>query len=197
MAKKDLIKKFIAGLFFVFSLAMIAGVIFIIGLGKGFTEPRFTMTAYFREVGGLGIGAPVRLSGVTVGTVGDINFLEKDMQGRSVVVTLSLFKKYQSHLRKSVRIAIITEGVLGEKIIEITTDPRFYRKDLSKPIIGADPLDVQSLAEKFGDAASALSQTSDSIDSIVDEMRIVANSMKRILNRVEQRIIEGNLFNLF
>jgi len=197
MAKHDWIKQFVAGLFFIVSITLIAGVIFVIGVERGFTEPKFTMTAYFREVGGLGVGAPVRLSGVTVGNVENIDFLENDMQGRSVEVTLLIYEKYREQLHKSVRIAIITEGVLGEKIVEITTDPRFWRQDLSNPIIGVDPLDVLSLAEKFGDAASALSDTSDSIDTIIGEMRVVTMSIKRILNRVEQRIIEGNLFKVF
>lgn len=197
MIRKDFIKKFSAGIFFILCVAMIAGVIFGLGIEKGFTEPKFKMTVLFRKVGGLTIGAPVHLSGVTVGTVADIDFLEEEVAGRGVAVRLKLFKKYQKQLRKSVRFAVITEGVLGEKMIEITSRPNFQRADLEEPVIGVDPLDVQNLAETFGEAAVALLETSKTIDSVIDEMREISGDIGRLLGRIEQRVIDGNLFRMF
>ncbi len=197
MGKKDVLKRFFAGFFFLICVALIVGAIFVIGVEKGFMEPKFHMTVVFHEVGGLAIGAPVRLSGVTVGTVGDIDFLDNPIEGRSIKVDLSLFEKYRKQLHKSTRIAIITQGVLGEKIVEIKTDSSFYRADLSRELIGEDPLDVQNLAETFGDAARSLSEASRSIDSIIIEIQLLSSAVKRVLNRIEQRIIEGNLFKVF
>ena len=93
MKKKDLIKKFSAGIFFFACVVMIVGVVFVLGLEKGFTEPKFRMTVVFHKVGGLAIGAPVRLSGVTVGTVSDIDFLDEEISDRSVTVGLNLSLK--------------------------------------------------------------------------------------------------------
>ena len=197
MRKEDLIKKFSAGMFFFACIVMIVGVVFVLGLEKGFTEPKFRMTVVFNKVGGLAIGAPVRLSGVTVGTVSDIDFLDEEIAGRSVTVGLNLYKKYHKQLRKSIRFAVITEGVLGEKIIEITSRPDFYRDNLEAPVVGEDPLDVQNLAETFGEAAVALLKTSKTIDLIIDDMREISGDIKRLLMRIEQRIIDGNLFKVF
>ena len=197
MGRHDVIKRAAAAVFFLACIALIVGVIFVLGIEKGFTEAKFQMTALFKKVGGLAIGAPVRVSGVTVGTVADIDFLKDDIEGRTVKVDLSLYTKYKSQLLKSTKVAIITEGVLGEKIVEITTRPGFHRGDLSKPIIGQDPLDVQNLAETFGDAARSLSEASRSIHAMMDELEILATSFNRVLNRIEQRIIDGNLFKVF
>lgn len=197
MGQKDFFKKFFAGLFFIGCVVMISGMVFILGLEKGFTEPKFTMKAVFHEIGGLNVGAPVRLSGVTVGTVADIGFLEQEMDGRGVWVELRLFKKFEKVLRKSSEIAIITEGVLGEKIVEIKTTPDFYRADLNVPVVGVDPLDVQNLAETFGEAAVALLESSQSFETISQEMLRISGSTKRLLNRIEMRIIDGNLFKVF
>ena len=160
MEQNDFIKKFLAGLFLILCLGGIGVVIFVIGIEKGLTQPKFQMTVVFSKVGGLTIGAPVRLSGVTVGTVKDI-------------------------------------GVLGEKVLEITTSPGFRRTDLSRPVIGIDPLDVQNLTETFGDAAGSLLQTSKAIDDMIREIKDISGSTKRLLNRVEQRVIDGNLFKVF
>jgi phospholipid/cholesterol/gamma-HCH transport system substrate-binding protein len=197
MRQKDFIKKFSAGIFFFACIVMIVGVVFVLGLEKGFTEPKFKMTVLFHKVGGLAIGAPVRLSGVTVGTVSDIDFLDEEVDDRSVTVSLNLYKKYYKQLRKSERFAVITEGVLGEKIIEITSRPDFFRNNLEEPVVGEDPLDVQDLAETFGDAAVALLKTSETIDSIIKDMREISGDIRRLLNRIEQRIIDGNLFKVF
>jgi len=197
MHGKDTTKKLFAGIFFVLSIALLVGVIFVMGVEKGLTEPKFELTVLFNKVGGLTMGAPVRLSGVTVGTVSDIDFIEQEVNGRGVKVILSLFNKYQSQVHKSIKFAIITEGVLGEKIIEITTDPDFYLDDLTQPFIGQDPLDVQNLAETFGESAEALLETSKEISGMTKEIGEISIVVRRLLNRIEQRIIEGNLFKIF
>jgi phospholipid/cholesterol/gamma-HCH transport system substrate-binding protein len=163
MQHKDQFKKIAAGVFLFFCIMMIVFVIFTIGLEKGFTEPKTYMTILFRKVGGLMLGAPVRLSGVTVGTVSNIDFLNDDLYDRSVKVTLSLYKKYEPQLHKSSRVEIVTEGVLGEKMVEISVKPSFYREDLTRPIVGEDPLEAGDLAETFDATADALLHTSEEI----------------------------------
>ena len=197
MEKKYFIRKFVAGLFFIGCLLMIAGIVFVIGVEKGLTESKFKMTVLYQEVGGLVIGAPVRLSGVIVGAVTDVDFLAQEIEGRSVKVELSLYEKYKYQVHKSVNVAIVTEGVLGEKFIEITTDPNYWQEDLSQPVVGEDPLDMQNLAETFGESAVALLETSKAVDTMTKELKRISITTKRLLNRIEQRIIDGNLFKVF
>ena len=197
MGKKDVIKKLVAGGFFVGCIAMLVIVIFVIGVQRGFNEEKFEMTSLFRNIGGLNAGAPVRLSGVTVGTVADINFLDEEVEERGVKVTMRIYKKYERQLYKSTKVAIVTEGVLGEKIIEISITPGSHRASLTEPIIGEDPLDVQDLAETFGQVADALLASTENIETIIGQMEAVSVTAKRLLNRIEQRVIDGTLFKVF
>ena len=197
MGKKDWLKKFVAGIFFIVCTALLIGVIFVIGLQKGFSEPKFKMSALFTNIGGLYWGAPVRMAGVTVGTVSNINFLDQEIEGRTVQVTMDVLKKYERQFHKCTKIGIITEGVLGEKIIEITITPGFYRDSLSAPIIGEDPLDVQNMAESFGQVADSLLKSTENIETIITQMENISITTKRLLNRIEQRVIDGTLFKVF
>jgi len=198
-------------------------VIFIIGKDKGFTQPKFKIPVLFGDVGGMVEGAPVQLAGVNVGTVSDINFLPSSFQGRRVKVVLSIFDRYKNQLGQNVRFAIKTEGILGEKLVEIKVDERGKKLDLSQPIIGEDPLNVQDLAEVFSDTAESftktsedfnkvdiqelsrvlaetaqsLSTTSKGVNTILTEMNYISIKSKRLLDRLEQGVIDGNLFKVF
>ena len=197
MEKRDFVKRLYAGIFFLIGIALILVVILAIGIEKGITQPKFEAKVLFREVGGLSVGAPIRLFGVNIGAVGKIDFLDEEIGGRGVLVTMNIFRRYRKQLEKASRVAIKTEGLLGGKIVAINTDEGNERIDLNRPIIGEDPLDVQDLAESFGDTATSLTETSKNINSIIKEMQYISRTSKRLLDRIEERIIEGNLFKVF
>jgi phospholipid/cholesterol/gamma-HCH transport system substrate-binding protein len=223
MEQKEFMVKFFAGIFFLLGLGLILMVIFTIGKNKGFTQPKFQVEVLFRDVGGLIEGAPVQLAGVSVGTVSDINFLDREFQGRRVKVRLNIFDKYKRQMEQEVRFVIRTEGILGEKMIEINVGKGGKVVDLSQPIIGEDPLNVQDIAEVFSDAAESFTETSDifnkidmqglsevlsetanslsltskGVNEILEEMYYISIKSKRLLDRLEQRVIDGNLFKVF
>lgn len=195
--KRDFVKKLYAGIFFIIGLCLILAVIYAIGMEKGFMQPKFQMKVLFKEVGGLSVGAPIRLSGVNVGTVGRIDFMETKIEGRGVAVTMNVFSRFRRQLERSEKIAIKTEGLLGGKLIEISTNQTGEIIDVSLPVFGKDPMDVQNIMTTFQSSASSLNETSQAIDSMIVELRSSSKTFKRILDRIEQRIIDGDLFKIF
>jgi len=223
MDRRDLHKKYLAGIFFLAGILLIFAFIVTIGKDKGFAEPKFRITVLFRNIGGLNEGTPVRLSGVNVGSVDKIKFLEEEIYGRRVQVTMDIFKKFKGQLAKATRIVIQTEGVLGEKLVEVYVIENEPRLDLTNPIIGHDPMEVQDLASVFtraaesftktsdnlskidveelsktmGDTSEALLTTAQSINAIMAELQDISRKAKRLLDRLEQKVIEGDLFRVF
>ena len=173
MEKKKL-RRIFSGIFFLAGLGLILSVIFIIGKERGLVQPKFQVSVLFRDVGGLIEGAPVQLAGVQVGAVADIRFLDQEFQDRLVKVKLNIFDKYKRQLDQNVRFAIKTEGILGEKLIEIHVSSHGEKIDLNKPIIGEDPLNVQDLAEVFADAAEAFTRTSEDFNKVDIQESILA-----------------------
>ncbi len=223
MDKKEFIKQFLAGVFFFVGIFLILMFIFFLGRDKGLAQAKFQVVVLYQNVGGLMEGAPVRLAGVNVGSVDNVDFLEQEVDSRRVKVTLNIFSRYKEQLEKDLKFAVKTEGILGEKLVEIDVLGEAPKLDLTRPVIGEDPIDVQDLAEVFGEAAEsftrtaeqlnkidiltltevmgetsqALLTTSERINDIMGELEEITFKSKRILDRVEQRIIEGNLFKVF
>ncbi len=197
MDKKDNFKKFIAGIFFLLLLGLTGFVIMVIGIEKGFSQPKFTVTALFHRVDGLAVGAPIRLSGVNVGVVGKIEFLEDKLNGRGVAVAMNIFKKYQRQIEKSTQVAIKTEGVLGGKLVEFSSDAKGPLLDLNFPVEGQDPIDVQDLYGVFTDAATTFNRTYTMMESMMQEFQGFSRPARRLMDRLEEKVMEGNLFKVF
>lgn len=223
MEKNTFLRNFLSGIFFLGGIVLIFGIIFMIGKDKGFIQPKFQIEVLFRDVGGLIEGAPVQLAGVNIGTVSDISFLDKKVEGRQVRVEISIFNRYKKQLIQDVRFSIKTEGILGEKLVEIHSDEGGVQVDLNQPVIGQDPLNVQDLAQVFSNAAEAFTNTSKDfrkvdvvklsealeetaqalvatskgLNTILAEMHYISIKSKRLLDRIEQRIIDGDLFKVF
>jgi len=77
--------------------------------------PTYQVQAYFDNLGGLKVRAPVKSSGVVVGRVSGISF---DNERFQAVVTLDLEAKYEFPTDSSV--SILTSGLLGEQYIGVT-----------------------------------------------------------------------------
>ncbi|MBI5023661.1 MAG: MCE family protein [Candidatus Omnitrophica bacterium] len=223
MDKKELTKELLAGLFFFLGIFLLVTFVIILGGNKGLAQSRFQVTVLYRNVGGLMEGAPVRLSGVNVGTVDRIEFLNQEFDGRRVEVTLNILSQYRKQLENNLRFTIQTEGILGEKLIEIDVLREGPRVDLKNSVIGEDPLDVEDMAEVFAKAAESFTATADQlskidvvglsrvledssrsllvtsrgINEIMEELQEITKKTKRLLDRVEQKVIEGNLFKVF
>ena len=197
MLKDDVIKQFWAGMFFLVGVVIVAGVIFFIGFNKGFSQPKTTMVVLFDKVGGLDEGAPVRLSGVTVGLVDSIGFLKEEVTGRGIEVELSVYKKFEDQVRLSTRVSVQTEGVLGSKYIEIGRRSDQKTLDIDRPVLGEPMLDVYDIAEVLRDTAQGFNQTTQDISTIMAELKHMSRKSKRILDRVEQRLIDGTLIKVF
>ncbi len=191
------IKRFFAGLFFIIGIGLIGGFIFLIGFDRGLTQPKFQKIVLFNEVGGLIEGAPIRISGVNVGVVGNIDFLNEPIEGRRLKVTLDIFKKYEFQFRQCSRVSIRTEGVLGQKFIEISEDHTHKMFDVTKPIVGEDPLDVEDMAAVITRTAISIQKTSEDVNNVLTEWKYISRKTKRLLNRVEYKLVEGDLFKIF
>src|SRR5262249_59218328 len=63
-------------------------------------------------------GATVRLAGVQIGRV--TNVVLPPEPGGKVTVVLTIARRFENRIRKDSEARIVTQGVLGDKLVEIT-----------------------------------------------------------------------------
>lgn len=98
----------------------------------------YTLTASFSNVGGLKERAPVKLGGVVVGRVKEINL---DVESYMAVVSLSMFENKGIYPETS-SLSILTSGLLGEQYIGLT--PGFIDDDIEMLADGDSIEDTKS-----------------------------------------------------
>jgi phospholipid/cholesterol/gamma-HCH transport system substrate-binding protein len=149
-------------------------------LQKGWTvKSRFHFTAGVKK------HAPVRLSGVDVGEVKDLQMI----YGDETIIEMTLWIQDGVKMRRDSTAYVTTLGMMGEKYIEIKagTDKSEWAQD-GQLIQGADPMRLEDLLEMG-------TKIGDSIDKMAKDISKLANNVDRTVadNRVKIDNIFGNL----
>ena len=103
------------GVVSVVAIALAATMIFLLGSGGGFFWQRYSLKVLFDNVGGLKSGAPVRIAGVEVGKVSDVDFA-----GEKVDVTVEIAKEHRPRVTTGSRATLGQVSLLGESAVDIT-----------------------------------------------------------------------------
>ena len=109
--------EFLVGLFLLAGIGAFLILVFnVANIKVSSGSDTYTLTAHFSNVGGLKVRSPVKVGGVLIGRVSDI---ELDPQQLDALVTVEIDEKYK-HFPESSSIAIQTSGLLGEQYLALT-----------------------------------------------------------------------------
>ena len=103
------------GLLSIAALAMASTLIFLLSGEGGFAWQRYSVKTVFRDIAGLKEGAPVRVAGVEVGSVSDLNFI-----GDQVEVTMEVNEEHRSRITTQSRAVLGSVSLLGEAAVDIS-----------------------------------------------------------------------------
>jgi phospholipid/cholesterol/gamma-HCH transport system substrate-binding protein len=112
------------GVIVLVSTALLIGLLFLMtsASGGGVFQKHLTITSYFDNASGLKLGAPVALEGVTIGEVRRVSITtDPAKRFTPVMVVMRLSPRYQTSLRKDSVASLITSGVLGDTIVDISS----------------------------------------------------------------------------
>ena len=124
---------------------ILAGVLLSLKVaGLTFDDGRdsYTLFARFDNIGGLKVRSPIKIGGVVVGRVSDIQI---DTKTLAPVVEMQIQERYNS-LADTTTASILTSGLLGEQYIGLT--PGFSDEDMGTTVLKS--------GDRIGDTKSSI-----------------------------------------
>jgi len=167
------------GLFVLVALAILAGMILVFGDFDSLWTSHYTVAVHFPEAPGIMAGVPVKMSGVTIGSVQEVRF---DQQRGGVTVVVAVQQRYT--LRRDCRVRL-SRGLLGDAFIEfapgVSPEP-LPPGSVLDGVVAPDPMRV------VRDVQRSLDQTLRSFQATSQEWRRVAQNVNSLLETNHGRL---------
>lgn len=172
------------GIFILGTLVILAIGIFLIGDKDFLFSSTYTLKASFESVIGLNNGAQVRVGGIHKGTVRQI--LLPTSPDRELTVVMDLESSTREVVKEDSRAAIQTEGLLGNKYVEIS----FGSKEAPNvndgdSIEGVPPMDISDLLKKANEILDSTRESTDSLRNISSKINQGAGTLGALINDKE------------
>jgi phospholipid/cholesterol/gamma-HCH transport system substrate-binding protein len=168
-------------LFITLTLTLLFAGVFYIGGSEMRFQSTYKLQSQFQNVVGLNEGADVRVGGIHTGMVKKID-LPKRSDGK-VTVVMVMQSKTREIVRKDSVAAIKSEGLLGDKYVEIA-----FGTPNSEPLKDGDtipsqpPLDVSDLFAKANRLLESSGDTADNLQEITAKINEGRGSIGALLN---------------
>jgi len=147
--------------------------------------------------GAIKSGAAVKISGIKVGYVKDVEFMhgKKNKYGKNILVRLHLFidEKYRDTVRENAIFYITTAGILGELYVEVNPGD-FSRKELAdnSVVMGVAPprmdLMLTQASQLLDSASKMLNENGDLISDLLSESYTLIKSTNSIIKENKKKI---------
>lgn len=165
-------RRFRVGLVVLVALVFVMLSVFMVGRRANLFKKKLPFQTHFETAAGLVSGNPVRLNGVTIGNVLEVN-LSPDPADQSVGVVYEIDRKIVPRMRTGTRASIKTIGLLGDKYVDLAGgSPSEPQVPVGGEIAAAPGAGLEKLLEGGGDLLTDLSG--------------IARSLKNILGRTEE-----------
>jgi phospholipid/cholesterol/gamma-HCH transport system substrate-binding protein len=158
------------GIFVVTGTLILIVALYLMGSKQNLFGSTFSISANFYNVNGLMQGNNVRYSGIDVGTVESITIINDT----SVKVVMVIEKKIQPYIKRNALASIGTDGLMGNKLVNINSI-----KDHGKMIKEGDILEASKPIE-MEEMVKTLSSTN-------DNMKVITYNLKNITNKINSK----------
>jgi phospholipid/cholesterol/gamma-HCH transport system substrate-binding protein len=171
-------RAFRLGIFIVFTLAVLAAGVFLIGSRQFLFSSTYILKASFKNVAGLNNGAEVRVGGIDKGTVQQIQL--PTQPGGEMTVVMVMEQSTRKVIRKDSVASIQTEGLLGNKYVEVAFgSDNAPHVDDGSDIKSLPPLDISDLIKKTNDILDSTKNTMANVQESSDHVKDISAKIAR------------------
>lgn len=155
------------GMFVTLGVALLFAAVFYMGQQKNLLGSTFRLAAAFDNVRGLQAGNNVRFLGINVGTVNRIVILSDSL----VRVEMSIDKHTQPYIKKDAVCMIGTDGLMGNKIINIQSgNSAVGSVEDGEAIAAGKPIEADSILAHLQVASKQIAYLSGDLRSITGKI---------------------------
>jgi phospholipid/cholesterol/gamma-HCH transport system substrate-binding protein len=189
------------GLFVLAATALLVVVIFYV-TGAGALGPKYRLHVLLPEVDGLTVGAPVRLDGVEVGNVEKIAVAfpqpgQQPAKDRNIRVDMRIEQKFQDYIRSDSFASLITEGLLGNRYVDIDRGFAGRKLENEDEIPGREEKALKEVVARSADLMTNLSSITEQASAVLDDIRKGRGSLgKFMVDEDAYRHLDSSLGNL-
>src|SRR6267143_2196914 len=142
------------GVLIIVALLILAVAIIKLGQAGNLFGKRYRLVAFVANASGLRVGGPVMVAGQLACSVKDVQFLPPDNDTtRNLKVVVEVDRKLVEQVRKDSRAKIKTQGLLGDKVFDISVGtPRFPALRDGDTILIAPSTDYDAVVAQASDA---------------------------------------------
>jgi phospholipid/cholesterol/gamma-HCH transport system substrate-binding protein len=157
----------IVGIFIVLGLAIFIWTVLTLGSQKNAFKKSIGIKTYFQNVNGLQKGNNIWFSGVKVGTVDRVDLIGSG----KVEVDISINENSVPYIHKNAKAKLSTDGLIGNKIIEI------YGGTAESPHISEGDILNNDELLSTDEMMSTLSKNNDNLLKITNNLKVVSAQM--------------------
>ena len=144
------------GIFVTAALVIFIVGIYFIGQKQMLFSSTFTIKTIYSDVNGLEIGDNVRLTGIDIGTVDDIEILTDT----TAEVSMAIDKSVKKFIKKDTKASIGSEGLMGDKVVNLSAGTEggkeIENKDYIQAIDGSGLDAIMKSVKVTADNAAAI-----------------------------------------
>ncbi|MEE9431515.1 MAG: MlaD family protein [Melioribacteraceae bacterium] len=169
------------GLFVFIGTGLIVLSIFLVGNKDSLFSKNIMVKTYFDNIEGLRSGASVRLNGLTVGSVSNVEL--KNSTTNRVEVTMRIKEEVIQYVRLDSEASIETEGMIGSKLVSISPGTASY--DVVKDngvIMAKDPVNMSQIISETQDIMKYMKDLTKEFSQTLAQINSGEGTMGRIIN---------------
>jgi phospholipid/cholesterol/gamma-HCH transport system substrate-binding protein len=159
-------------------------ILFNIGGGMGVLTSQYTLLGKFKDVKGVHTGSEISLAGLRIGVVKSITVSKDD--SKELVIELGISKSLKERIRKDSVALIRTQGVLGDKYVEVTIgtnsepmleDGSFIKTEEPEDLFSRGGTLVEDISKQFNEGGE-LKETLKNLNILVKNLNTLTTDVK-------------------
>ncbi len=169
------------GLFVFTGIVLFFLALFLIGKQKNLFNPVFQLRANFRNVGGLQVGNVVRFSGINIGTVDNIRFLNDT----TVRVDMLIRQDVKPFIKEDARAGIGSEGIIGDKVLVLSQGNAPHEIKPNQLITSTEPTNMDAVMRSLSITADNAAVASEEMAEILLKINRGDGTLGRLIQDKE------------